>query len=118
MEASLWRIYSNVFSTTLTVGHCASWFPGLHPTHRSKEEFHIHLLGADEPEVKAVQEGIIQVTSCVIMLPVSSSFFSPVLLFDLVNNTLVIIQITSRIKLPVCYMLVFFIYFFYTCVAV
>ena len=67
VEASLWRIYSNVFSTPLTVGHCASWFPGLLPTQKNKEEFHIHLLGADEPEVKAVQEGIILVISQVVM---------------------------------------------------
>lgn len=62
LQASLQRIFSNIFSTPLTIGLCASWFPGLHPSQRDEtKEFHIHLLGADEPEVKAVEEGIIQV---------------------------------------------------------
>ncbi|KAG0721492.1 putative protein MSS51, mitochondrial [Chionoecetes opilio] len=67
VEASLWRIYSNAFTTPITIGLCATWFPGLTTSTstsstsiKSKEEFHIHLLGADEPEVRAVQEGIIQ----------------------------------------------------------
>lgn len=61
LQASLRRIFSNIFSTPLTISLCASWFPGLQPSQRDEaQEFHIHLLGADEPEVKAVEEGIIQ----------------------------------------------------------
>ena len=51
---------SNWFSTVLTVGHSLHWFPGLDLPHQG-EPVHIHLIGADIPEVAAVQSGLIQV---------------------------------------------------------
>ncbi|KAK8391842.1 hypothetical protein O3P69_017451 [Scylla paramamosain] len=81
IEASLWRIYSNIFSTPLNVGHCALWFPDLAPAEKNKE-FHIHLLGADEPEVKAVQQGIIQIASRVLGRPLVVTLVAP----DLQNH--------------------------------
>ncbi|XP_064088163.1 putative protein MSS51 homolog, mitochondrial [Macrobrachium nipponense] len=77
LQDSLERIVTNVFSTVLTIGHCAFWVPSLAPVINNAKEVHIHLLGADEPEVSAVQSGVIQVASRVLGRPLVVTLVAP-----------------------------------------
>ncbi|XP_071521219.1 LOW QUALITY PROTEIN: putative protein MSS51 homolog, mitochondrial [Panulirus ornatus] len=77
LRASLERIVSNVFSTVLTIGHCIYWFPALQPAFNDVKELHIHLLGADQPEVGAVESGLIQVASRVVGRPLVVTLVAP-----------------------------------------
>ncbi|XP_068217696.1 LOW QUALITY PROTEIN: putative protein MSS51 homolog, mitochondrial [Palaemon carinicauda] len=77
LQASLERVISNVFSTVLTIGHCPFWVPSLAPEIENAKEIHIHLLGADEPEVSAVQSGVIQVVSRILGRPIVVSLVAP-----------------------------------------
>ncbi|KAK8733549.1 hypothetical protein OTU49_006353 [Cherax quadricarinatus] len=77
LQASLERIVTNVFSTVLTIGHCPFWFPSLTSTLHQYNEIHIHLLGADEPEVGAVESGLMQVASRVLGRPIVVTLVAP-----------------------------------------
>ena len=70
--SSLTRIVSNLFSTVLTIGHIPYLQPNLLKENADlntillkerkwPQEYHIHLIGADQPEVFAVESGLIQV---------------------------------------------------------
>ncbi|XP_076063758.1 putative protein MSS51 homolog, mitochondrial [Oratosquilla oratoria] len=62
IHLSLRRIISGMFSTVLTIGMSPFWFGGFDdsrwPINTSK--VHVHLLGADRPEVSAVESGLAQ----------------------------------------------------------
>ncbi|XP_027215013.2 putative protein MSS51 homolog, mitochondrial [Penaeus vannamei] len=77
IRASLERWVSNVFSTVLTIGHCPIWLPGLQTSLQGQGAVHIHLLGADLPEVNAVESGLIQVSSRVLGQPLVVTLVAP-----------------------------------------
>ncbi|KAK7076531.1 hypothetical protein SK128_000861 [Halocaridina rubra] len=77
LQESLERIVSSLFSTVLTIGHCVSWIPSLVPTLQEVKDIHIHLIGADEPEVSAVESGVIQVASRVLGHPLVVTLVAP-----------------------------------------
>jgi len=67
---------SNVFTTVLTIAHAPFWLndpflfvkpESVHSEtlflskYTDKKEFNIHLIGADKPEVSAIESGLIQV---------------------------------------------------------
>nr|XP_045595899.1 putative protein MSS51 homolog, mitochondrial [Procambarus clarkii] len=82
LRASLERIVTNVFSTVLTIGHSPFWFSTLTSDLQQARALHIHLLGADEPEVSAIESGLIQVASRVIGRPLVVTLVAP----DLTNH--------------------------------
>lgn len=77
LQDSLERIVTNVFSTVLTIGHCVRWVPSLASAIEEAQEIHIHLLGADEPEVSAVLSGVIQLASRVLGHPLVVTLVAP-----------------------------------------
>ncbi|KAK4312113.1 hypothetical protein Pmani_016406 [Petrolisthes manimaculis] len=77
LQHSLKRIVSNVFSTVLTIGNSVMWFPSLQHKPTDDSPFHIHLLGADKPEVGAVTTGLITVSSRVLGRPLVVTLVAP-----------------------------------------
>ncbi|CAL4074306.1 unnamed protein product, partial [Meganyctiphanes norvegica] len=77
LREALERITTNVFSSVLTIGHSVYWFPTSSTCIEGAKEIHIHLIGADEPEVSAVESGIIQVASRCVGRPVVVTLVAP-----------------------------------------
>ena len=75
MQAALERMVTNVFSTVLTIANAPLWIqdPSLFSNPEKQEQkpkasnvflkkdVHIHLIGADKPEVSVVESGLVQV---------------------------------------------------------
>jgi len=74
---SLERIMTSMFTTILTIGHSIYWFPSDSTQFAGCKEIHIHLIGADQPEIAAVESGMIEVSSRCVGRPMVVTLIAP-----------------------------------------